>query len=185
MHDKRIGRRYAKALFSTALKHDVVDSVEGDLAGISALLKNDARFRNFLLAPYMGREEKMKIIDRIFSDRITALTMRVLRLVLEKRREAELPSILSEFETLRREHDGIVYIKVTTSESIPDDQKANLLSKLSVVLGKKIEPEFDIDPKLIGGLRVAYENNIIDGSAKGTLGRMRERLRYDLLKRLN
>jgi F-type H+-transporting ATPase subunit delta len=38
------------------------------------------------------------------------------------------------------------------------------------------------DASLIGGVKVAYENFVLDGTARGALNKMREKLRYDLLK---
>ena len=73
MHDARIARRYAQALFTTAVKFDVVKAVEGDLNAISRLIETDKSFRDFVMAPYTSREEKAKIAERVFGDRITAL----------------------------------------------------------------------------------------------------------------
>ncbi|HEY0866566.1 MAG TPA: F0F1 ATP synthase subunit delta, partial [Fimbriimonas sp.] len=77
MHDARIARRYAQALFTTALRYDVVKAVEEDLEAISRLIETDKSFRDFVMAPYTSREEKAKIAERVFSDRVTALTMQV------------------------------------------------------------------------------------------------------------
>lgn len=184
MRDHRIGRRYATALFETALKYDMVKSVEDDLAGIDALLENDPEFRNFLIAPYTSREEKIGILDRMFSDRITALTMQALRVLLEKRREAEIPAVREEYVAMRRKHEGATYVHVTSAEKLDDEQRTALLAKLTTVLARTIEADFDIDPLMIGGLRVAYEGNVMDGTARGSLIKLRERLKYDLLKRI-
>jgi F-type H+-transporting ATPase subunit delta len=184
MRDHRIGRRYAQALFETALKYDMVRSVEDDLAGIAALLDKDPEFSDFLVAPYTSREEKIGILDRMFSDRITALTMQTLRVLLVKRREAEIASVRDEYVALRRAHEGAVYVHVTSAEMMDDEQRAALLAKLNGSLGKNVEADFDIDPLMIGGVRVAYDGNVIDGTARGSLIKLREHLTYDLLKRV-
>lgn len=184
MQDNRVARRYAQALFETALKYEVVDSVESDLEGIDNLLDNDLDFREFLTAPYRSREEKIAVLDRVFSDRITALTMQVLRVMLERRREAEIPQVREQFVHLRREHQGVIHVRVTSAEPMAEDQKTALLARIGELLGKTVESDFDVDPCLIGGVRVAYQNYILDGSALGALSKLRERLKYDLLKRL-
>lgn len=185
MEDNRIGRRYAQALFTTALKYDVVKSVEDDLSGIDNLLAKDESFRHFLLAPYTSREEKVKVLDRIFSDRITALTMQVLRVMLEKRRENEITSVFHEYVRLRRENEGSVHAVVTSAEALPADQRQALEAKLSSLLGKRIEAEYTVEPALVGGVRVTYDNFVLDGSVRGAMSKLRERLKYDLLKRLS
>jgi F-type H+-transporting ATPase subunit delta len=185
MEDHRVARRYAQALFETALKYDVVGSVEDDLTGINSLLENDPEFRDFLFAPYTSRDEKIGIMDRLFSDRVTALTMQVLRVMLETRREHEIPSVREEYITLRRENEGVIHVSVTSAEPLAQDQRDALLAKLATVLNKRIEADFEVDPQIIGGVRVAYENYVMDGSARGALSKLRERLKYDLLKRIS
>ncbi len=182
MEDSRVARRYAQALFATALKYDVISSVEGDLNTIVGLLDNDEGFKDFLIAPYTGRTEKIQIIDKIFSDRVTALTMQVLRVMLEKRREEEIAGVRNEFIKLRRNHQGITFASVKTAEKIEEVEKKALIAKLEKQLGRMVEAEFKIEPHLIGGIRVAYGNYVLDGSIRGALSNLRDKLRHDLLK---
>jgi len=182
MADSRVARRYAQALFMTALKYDVIKSVEDDLNSIVGLLENDEQFHEFVIAPYTGREEKIEIVDKLFSDRVTALTMQVLRVMLEKRREDEITGVRDEFVKLRRENEGVIFATVTSAEKIDDAQRKALMAKLEKTLGKKIEAEFKVEPQLIGGIRVAYGNYVLDGSIRGALSNLRDKLRHDLLK---
>lgn len=182
MDDNRIGRRYAQALFGTAQRYDMVPSVEADLAAIVGLLETDQRFRHFVIAPYTSREEKVQIVERIFSDRVTALTMQVLRVMLEKRREEEIPAVYREFVALRRQAAGVLFVTVTSAMPLETDQRQALLAQLHTKLGRVIEAEFHVDSTLVGGVRVAYENYVMDGTVKGALSRLRERLKYDLLR---
>ena len=180
--DSRIGKRYAQALFTTAQRYDVVQSVEDDLKTIVGLMEKDRSFRHFVLAPYTSREEKVKIIERIFSDRITALTMQVLRVMLEKRREGEIEAVHDSFVELRRTATATIHVKVTSAEEMPGDQRSALLAKIEKSTGKKVEADFEIEPHLIGGVKVAYENFVLDGTIKGALGHLRDKLKHDLLK---
>ena len=73
--DLRVARRYAKALYRVAVENNMVAAVEDDLNGVNALLQNDEKFRDLLLAPTYGRDTKEKVLDKAFSDRITGVTM--------------------------------------------------------------------------------------------------------------
>ena len=182
MHDARVARRYANALFATALKNNVVKSVEDDFSGIAGLVDGDKSFREFLISPYVGREEKLKIAERLLSDRITAISMQAVRLMLEKRREAEIRAVYDEFVALRRKHHGVVYAEVSSAEALTKDQEKQIVAKLGLISGKTIEASFSVDPKLIGGVRVRLENTVLDGSLKGGLETLKDRLRHDVLK---
>ena len=182
MEDKRIGRRYARALFDTAKKYGVVAAVESDLNAIIGAMERDPAFKDFLLAPYASREQKMGILDRLFSDRVTALTMQIIRVMLEKRREHDIPAVQEEFVAIRREDEGIVVAVVSSAIALTAPEKKALVAKLNKTLGKTIEAEYVIDPRLIGGVKVAFGTYVLDGTVRGALNQLRERLRHDLLK---
>lgn len=182
MHDSRVSRRYAEALFKAALKFNVVGAVEDDLNMIVRLMKTDEAFDAFVHSPRESREEKAQIVDRIFTDRVTALSLQALRLLLEKRRESEIPYVRDAFVEMRREHEGVIFAAVTSAEPLDDGQRKALVLKLQSQLGKKVEAGYAVDPSLIGGVTVAFGNSVLDGSIKGALSRLHERLRHDLMK---
>jgi F-type H+-transporting ATPase subunit delta len=181
MAESKVARRYATALFNTAQKNDVVKSVEDDLSAIAGLLANDHKFRSFMLSPEVGREEKVKIAEKLFSDRVTALTMQALRLLLVKRRENEIEALRDEFVSLRRDHGSVAYVVVTSAEAMEQDQRIALISKLQSEFGKSVEADFRIDGRLIGGVRVQVGNHVLDGSVRGSLRRLGEALRHNIL----
>jgi len=63
-----------------------------------------------------------------------------------------------------------------------DAHRDQLVRRLESVTSKKIEATFVVDPKVMGGVRVMYDNYILDGTVRGALSRLRERLLYDVLK---
>lgn len=182
MHDSRVAKRYANAMFNVAKAHDMVKSVEDDLNGISSLLENDPQFSDFMLSPFVGGKDKIEISEKLFSDRITALSMATLRVILEKRRENEITAIRDEFVALRRSSENVLFVTVTTAEQLENDQRAALEMKLAKVVGTTIEATYEIEPHLIGGIRVSYDNVVLDGSVKGNLRKLRENIRRDVLK---
>jgi F-type H+-transporting ATPase subunit delta len=183
MAEDRVSRRYATALFESAKAEDVVGSVESDLVTIENLLANDGDFRAFILSPNRDRTEKIGLFDKVFSDRVTALTSRFVKLMLEKRREEELPTIRGDFSELRRAAEGTISASVTSAVELTKDERKQIEDNLSKKLGKKLETQYFVDPSLIGGVRVAYGDFIIDGSVRGSLTRLRESLRQDTLKK--
>lgn len=178
--DERVAKRYGAAIFGAAKKAGVVKEVEADLKGVVALQQSDEKFRDFLLSPEVRRDEKRAILDKLLAHQIGTLAMESLRLLLAKRREDLLPEIAREYETLRRDDERVIYAKITSAEPISADERKTLLAKLTKEIGKTLEPEFAVDPTLIGGVRVAYENMVLDGSVRGGLARLRAALQQDL-----
>lgn len=182
--DLRVARRYARALYRVAAQSNMVEAVENDLNGVYNVLATDENFRILLVSPNIARESKENVLERVFSDRITGVTMQLLRLLLQKRREAEFEGVREEFIRIRREEGAVLYALVTSAEPLADDQRGRLLEKLEKQTGKRVEAEFEVSPNLIGGVRVSYDNFVLEGSIRGGLNRLRDNLRRDLLKQV-
>ncbi len=184
MADNRVAKRYAQALFRTAKDADVIKAVEDDLNGIANLVQNDESFQEFLMSPHVSADEKIAIADKLFSDRITALSMRAVRLLLEKGREAEFVNLRDGFIALRRESEGVVYAEVVTAEVLENDQRQKLEMQLAKKTACSVEATYSVDPHLIGGIRVTYGANVLDGSVTGRFRTLREVLLHDVLKQV-
>jgi F-type H+-transporting ATPase subunit delta len=182
VQDHRVARRYANALFQAAQAGNIIPVVEEDLARLVNQVSSNSDFRHFLKAPYASREEKAAILDRVFSSFSSPVTMQLLKIMVEKRREGEITGVYEEYVVLRRAFEQVAHAVVISAEPLDATQQKLVISKLESMLRKRIEPKFETDAALIGGIRVKYENFVLDGSVRGALGRMREKLTHDVLK---
>ena len=182
MTDVRVAKRYARALFHEAQTQDILQSVEDDLGTMCAVIGDSDRLQRFLKSPNATREDKLALFERMFSDRVTALTMHAFRLLLKRRREGLIVHVRDEYALLRREDEQVVHALVSSSYEIDQGQRDAIVEKLASSTGQRVEAEFEIDESIIGGVRVTYGNYVLDGTARGYLERMKGRLLYDLLK---
>ncbi|MFN3729017.1 MAG: ATP synthase F1 subunit delta [Fimbriimonadaceae bacterium] len=180
--DERVATRYAGALFGAARQKDATTEVEADLRAIVTVIEGDKRFHDLLVNPEVGRDRLKSIFERSFSGKVHPLVMALLNLAATKGRQPLLGAILREYTRMRRDHEGVVHVRVTSSWELSDDERNRVLEKVAAISGKRLEPEFVVDPALIGGLTVAYENLVLDGSIRGHFARLSEDLRYKLLK---
>lgn len=177
-----VASRYARALFNAALKDKIVHSVNDDLDTIAHIVTHDERFKQFLGNPDSTRSVKIGLFERVFADRVTALTMSMLRLVVEKQREFDLPSIREHYSELRRQHDSVLAIKVISARELTTDQQTAIVAKFEKAKSKKVEATFHVDAAVMGGVKVEFEGNVVDGTVAGNLDKLRERFLRDVLK---
>lgn len=182
MTEARVARRYARSLFNAAGKQGIVASVEADLDLIAAVLRSSPQFGRFLASPDATAEAKLRLLEKAFSDRVTALTMGFLRLLVDKRRESTLGHVREIFAELRRQQERVVRAVVTTVGPLDEDERARVVARLEAKSGKRVEAEFGTDPGLIGGINVRWGDYVLDGSLSGSLARMKERILFDALK---
>lgn len=182
--DTRVASRYAQSLFDVASKTQIVQSVSDDLTAIVSALDTDPRFKSFMSNPAFNRDTKLKLIESVFSDRVTALTMQLFRLLLEKRREGLIGAVAEEFEKLRRNASNTLFARVTSSAALDADQQKAIIAKLGTSSSQKVEATFEVDASLIGGVKVQLGDYVLDGTVRGTLDRLKDKLLYDVLKQI-
>ena len=180
--EARVATRYAKALFNAAQKERMLDSVADDLNGVVGSLEHDARFKTFLMSKVVGRDAKQDLLQKVFGDRITSLTMSALKLMLSKNREDTLVPLREEFLRLKREHDSVLRITITSALPLTAEHQNAIIKKIEVASRKQVIAETALDPALIAGVKVEFGGYVMDGTVKGSLQRMRETLVYDTLK---
>ena len=183
MADDRAARRYAQAVFDAAKNAHAIPSVESDLRAISGVFENDPKLRAFILSPDIPRDKKHIAFDAAFRD-ANPLTKQLLKVMIDKRRESLMGVMATEFSSLRREYETTIRATIVSARPLDDDEMSRLLTKMSNALDRKIDPQFKVDPGLVGGVRVTYEGFVLDGSVRGTFRRLRESLHADFAKQI-
>ncbi|MBW7927246.1 MAG: ATP synthase F1 subunit delta [Fimbriimonadaceae bacterium] len=178
--DQRVAGRYAQALFNAAEKAGAIGQVENDLGEVLASIEGHPALHAFLMSPVSDRRKKSELLAQLFGASVSPLVLQALRLMVDKRREAEIRPMYAKYQELRREHDNVLHVKVSSKAHVPDDVRTRLTEKLGAQTGKRIEAEYELDPHMIGGIRVAYDNYVLDGTVRGRLARLRDKLKSEL-----
>ena len=75
-------------------------------------------------------------------------------------------------EALRREHEGTMEATVVSALPLADGQLQSLVATLEKKYGRKITAKVELDPKLIGGLKIVVGDKVIDATVRGKLDAM-------------
>ncbi|MBL8047632.1 MAG: ATP synthase F1 subunit delta [Chthonomonas sp.] len=179
--DQRVALRYAQALFNAAKKQGVVGAVGDDLNAIGGAIQGEPRLAKIIGDQDTPRHQKQGLLERLFSDRVTSLTMQVLRLMLEKKREGGLLELRDAYDALRKEDERVLSINVVSARELTADQKQRIEKKIADATKKSVTATYEIEPKVQGGVKVELGGYVIDGTVTGGLNRLRETLKYDFL----
>lgn len=94
------------------------------------------------------------------------------RILVGNRRLGLLPEIRSQFEALKLEREGVVDADIESAFPLDDAQVAALVAELERRFKRKVSPRVRVDKELIGGVRVAVGDEVIDGSVRAKLAAM-------------
>jgi F-type H+-transporting ATPase subunit delta len=178
--ERRVARRYARALLNRALQQHSLPDVSEDLGALAGLFRTNGAFRNMMLAPVGDHLAKADAVAGL-AGRASPTTLDFLRLVIDKRREHVLPEIQQEFEELKRQHEGVAVATVVSAVPLDGVQMGSIVARLEQRTGLRVEAEFEVDPDIVGGVKVLIGDTLIDGSVRGRLKEMRARLFRDVL----
>ena len=175
MKNVRVARRYAAALMSLGEELQLVDTFSSDLALVGRVLQSARELRLLLRSPIISPGKKKAVFDEVFQAHIGKETMEFLILLIRKRREELLPDVITQFQALRDELQGVMTVDVISSTQLRAEQTGELKDRLDERTRKKVHLSVTVDPSLLGGLVVRIGDTVLDGSIRRQLERLRER----------
>lgn len=180
MSVQRITSRYAKSLIDLAIDQNKLDRVFEDVRSFQAAAKV-RDFHLLLKSPVVHAAKKNDIIEKIFGGNFDILTMAFLRILVNKGREAYLPEIATELIHQYKKLKHISTVKLVTATPATDELIGLIRTELekSSATDEKVEIIATVNPDLIGGFTIEFEDKIYDASIASKL----EKLRKDYAQR--
>jgi F-type H+-transporting ATPase subunit delta len=176
MASKRVASRYAKALLGFASERNELDRVESELHTIASLIDASRDFELLLTNPVVKPYKKKSILQAIFKDGISELTLGFINILVTKGREPLLPAIVNEALSQLRLIKNIQVVEVRSATPLEESSRANILAEVSKVHNGDTELNETIDPNLLGGFILKMDDKQIDASLKRQLSTLRRKL---------
>ena len=177
---KALAQRYARALVDVAVEQKKSEDIRKELAAFVELTRESADLRNMLASPAVPREKKHAVIDALAKRMNGSKAFRnFLCVLVDNRRTAILGQIRDAFEAQLLERLGVTHAQVITARELGTSEKGELNKALEQLTGKRIEAEYKLDAKLIGGAVVRIGSTVYDGSVREQLNRLRASLAKD------
>jgi len=165
MPNPRLAARYAKSLVDLATEKGQLEKVYADMKYLQAVCKVSKEFVNLLRSPIIKLDQKNAVVTAVTKGKVTELTSAFNQLLVKKGRESDLPEIAAAFIEQYNELKGIHAVKLTTAVEVSETLKKAIETKLASERGMGIiELETAVDPKLIGGFLLEFNNNLVDAS---------------------
>jgi F-type H+-transporting ATPase subunit delta len=172
-----IARRYSHALLNSAQKANIIDETLQALLAIKQAYLTDKRFREFIDHPRLPRMIKKQFLSQTIATKVPNLIIKFFELLIDKKRTHLIPQIADCYCELADILKGIVKIVIEYKHPIEPQYKQHILKALSSIIGnKRFDVEENLNPELIGGIKIRFGNAVIDGSIKKSLKELKESL---------
>ena len=167
-----IARPYAKALFELA---DEKKQIESWLSGLKELAwsvqqpqvaalieetETDSKHKTEFLVDLLKDSAAMK--DELFRNFVS--------IVAAEKRLQVLPAIYTQYQDLALSRNNAKKAVVYSAfEFASEGQKAKIINDLEQHFNTRLEATFEVDPELIGGIKVEVGDQVLDLSVQGKL----------------
>lgn len=174
---KLVEATYGDALFELALEENRLDELSEEVKAVSSAMRENEDLTKLMNHPKIDKEEKMKIIEDIFTNQVSRDLVGLMRMLVEKDHYNNMQSVFTYFIDRVKEYNNIGTAYVTTAMELSDSQKAAVEKRLlETTKYVKFEMHFNVDAAIIGGMVIRIGDRVVDSSVKTKI--------YDLTREL-
>lgn len=164
------------AVLSAAERDGVLDAVEDELFRFARLVEGDRRLSSALSDRALPTERKAGLVEQLLGGKVHPHTLVLARNVAAYPRGRALPEALDAFARTAARRRERLAAKVTAAVPLTEQQRERLSRALERIYGSRMSLNVDVDPEIMGGLRVQVGDELIDASVLTRLDEARRRL---------
>ena len=167
-------REYAEALFELAAQAGLTKETSEGLETVMSALMQTPAYRALLASPAIAKEERLNALSASFSGKIPDILLAILRMMVSRGHVSALDGMARDYEELARGYRGEAMAVVTSAVPLKEAETVALRAKLEKKIGRKVTLQCQVNPELIGGVRVEVDGRVIDGSIRNKLEEIKE-----------
>ena len=177
----QIGNVYGQALYSLASEENLSDEILQELTVLEQSFSEEPQFLRLLSAPNVAAEERCRILDDCFRDKVQIYVLNFLKILTEKGIAKSFSDSVSAYREQYNQDHNILPVTAVTAVALTQEQVKRLTDKLSAITGKTAEVYNRVDPACLGGVRLDYDGKRVDGSVANRLETVRNMLKNTVL----
>ncbi|MBR3270389.1 MAG: ATP synthase F1 subunit delta [Clostridia bacterium] len=176
-----VQREYGGALWMLAVEDGCTEQMLEDVRALRGILSETPEYIRLIRCPDVPLEERVSLLDQAFRGRVCDHVLHFMQLLAERGHFGFLPDCLDEYCRRYDEANNIENVTVISAVPLTREQKRALGEKLSQKLQKNVRLTAEVDPSVLGGLRVETEGTSMDGTVRSRIESIRESLLHTVL----
>ncbi|MCX4589231.1 F0F1 ATP synthase subunit delta [Streptomyces sp. NBC_01549] len=161
---------------TAAQRANALDDVEDELFRFGRIVSSNTELRAALTDRTASKAAKSELLRSLLGGRAKPTTERLVTRLVTAPRGRSLESGLESLSKLAAERRSRMVAVVTSAVPLSDGQKRRLGAALAKLYGHPMHLNLDVDPEVIGGIRVQVGDEVIDGAVADRLEDARRRI---------
>lgn len=174
-------RVYASALVDIGVEHGTLEAISQELHAVQDALNGlDPDLQTFFNLPKLRRDDKWQIIAAAFEGKVSRPVLGLLHVLVDRRRESLLGSIVAIIDELGDDRAGRVQASVVSARPLDPELVEALRAAIEHQAQRTVVLDQRVDPAMIGGIRVSMGDLVVDGTLRRGLSDLRRTLASSL-----
>lgn len=153
-----------------------LDAVEAELFEVQRAVARDAALRTVLTERGVDSDRKRALLQDLLGGRVAATTLSLVSAVVVSPRSRTLEASLELLAGLAAAVRSRSLATVTSAVPLGETQRERLAASLAAQLGRPVQLQVEVDPRVVGGVVVRVGDEVIDGSTRHRLAEARRQL---------
>jgi len=174
MRQSRVTIRYAKALFQLVIEKNILEQSYSDMVLLENTCVQSKELSLLLKSPIVKTDKKLKILEEIFGQKISKVTMLFINIITNKKREGLLVLIASSFITLYKAHNKIETATVITATPLDEALRVEVVNFIEKHGEDNVELTEKVDSSITGGAIIRMGDKQLDASVSKAISELRQ-----------
>ncbi len=165
---------YAQSLVDIARVENRLADVEDELFAFAQAVQGNDDLRMVLTDPNIAAEERVGVTDQLLEGKALSTTKAIIALIVMAEHAGDLSEIVDAFIARSAHIREKETAEIRTAVELDDETLDKLVKALSKATGKSLDVKVILDENVIGGIVAKIGDEVIDGTLRSRLSKLKE-----------
>ncbi|MBQ7363326.1 MAG: ATP synthase F1 subunit delta [Clostridia bacterium] len=161
-------KEYGRALFLLAEEEGSTEEVLSDAVTVREVFREHGDYAKLLNTPALEKEERLRLADESLKT-VNKHLKSLVKILAQEHAAHTVASAIDGFIAAYEESRGIEHATVISAVPLSDTELSRLKEKLERLTSKTFIIECEVDPSILGGIKLRYMGRQLDSSLRTKL----------------
>ena len=171
-----LANKIGYSLFEVAKENNALEQVANELPEVAKVVNGNSDFVTLMNNPNLEKIKKINLIDASFAG-VNKNVVNVVKILAGNLQISLINFVLEQYTELFNKYSRNVVVKAESASPLTEEQLENLKEKIKNELQlENVEINNFVDASLLGGLKLTYNNKVVDATIKAKLNAIKSKI---------
>ena len=172
---------YGQALYTLAREENLEHTILQQLQLVQTCLEAEPDYLPLLGSVGLPKPERCRLLDESLGGAVHPYLLNFMKILVEKGKIRTFPGCFSAYQQEYYRDHNILPVTAVTAIALSQSQVQRLTDKLHSITGKQILLSNEVEPALLGGVRLDYDGKQLEDSIALRMQNLRQLLKNTVL----